>query len=310
MAVPEPALVVDDLVVRYPGAGSPAVDHASWRAHAGEITTLLGPNGAGKTSTVECCVGLRRTSEGRIVALGRTGASAQTPAHRAELGVMLQDGGLPTGSRPLALLRHLAGLYTAPADVDQLAERLGLTSFSRTGIRRLSGGQRQRVALAAALVGRPRLLFLDEPTAGLDPQSKVVVREVLSEQCAAGVAVVLTTHDLDEAARVAHRVVVMNQGRVVADDSPAVLTDGLPRTLVVRLPAGVNGAGLVDAVPALRESSPGQFSVSGVDVGPAMLAAAGEWCARAGLTGADVQLRPPSLEDVVLALTSAAGGQL
>ncbi len=301
--MPAPALVVEDLVVRYPGRAVPAVDGVSWQAAPGSVTALLGPNGAGKTSTVECCVGLRHHQDGRIRALGREGAALRSPEHRAEVGVMLQDGGLPTGVRPVPLLRHLARLYSHPAKVDDLVDRLDIAHFARTNVRRLSGGQRQRVALAAALIGCPRLLFLDEPTAGLDTTARLVVRELLREQCAGGVGVVLTTHDLDEAARVADRVVVMNAGRVVADDSPAGLTAHLPRTLSVSLPGAVDAAGLLAAVPALRPDGPGRYRASGPHIGPAQLAAAGAWCDLVGLIGVDLQLSPPSLEDVVLSLT-------
>lgn len=304
--MPDPSLLVEDLQVWYPGQGAPAVDHATWSAQPGTVTALLGPNGAGKTSTIECCVGLRAHQGGRIVALGREGRGLDSPAHRAEVGVMLQDGGLPTGARPLALLKHLARLYASPADVAEIAERLDITSFAQTGVRRLSGGQRQRLALAAALIGRPRLLFLDEPTAGLDTNSRVRVREVLGEQCADGVAVVLTTHDLDEASRVAHRVVVMSRGRVVADDAPARLAAGLPRTLVVTLPVGADPSGLLARVPVLAPHAGRELRAVGPSVGPAELAAAGQWCAENGYEAAGLELRSPSLEDVVLDLTDGA----
>lgn len=302
--MPASALIVDGLTLRYPGRPVPAVDAACWRADSGQLTALLGPNGAGKTSTIECCVGLRPYQAGRLIALEREGRQLLTPAHRAEVGVMLQDGGLPTGVKPMALLRHLARFYARPCDVEALAERLGIDGFAGTGIRRLSGGQRQRLALAAALVGRPRLLFLDEPTAGLDTEARLVVRELLREQCAAGVSVVLTTHDLDEAARVADKVVVMSAGQVVADDTPAGLTANLPRTLTVTLPPDADASGLLAAVPELRLEGPGRFHAAGPQVGPAQLAAAGAWCDVMGLLGVDLQLSPPSLEDVVISLTT------
>jgi ABC-2 type transport system ATP-binding protein len=143
---------------------------------------------------------------------------------------MLQDGGLPMSARPLAVLRHLARLYEDPVDVDALAERLGITSFASRSIRRLSGGQRQRVGLAAALVGRPRLVFLDEPTAGLDPQARLAVDEVIAEQRDAGTAIVLTTHDMADAERLADVVTVVDHGRVIAHGTVSELTgaeDGL-----------------------------------------------------------------------------------
>ena len=175
---PSPALSIERLVKQFPvrrrrTAAGPdavrAVDELSLTARHGEITALLGPNGAGKTTTLECAQGLQRPSSGTVRLLGQDPWRA-APALRARVGVMLQDGGLPQAVRPLELLRHVASLYRAPRDMDELVERLGINGFDRTVVRRLSGGQRQRVALAAALAGDPEVLFLDEPSAGMDPQ--------------------------------------------------------------------------------------------------------------------------------------------
>ena len=187
-------LSVQALVKRY--GATTAVDGLDLVARAGQVTALLGPNGAGKTTTVECCVGLRRADAGRVRVLGVDPATGGADL-RARTGVMLQDGGLPTQARPVQLLTHLARLYAQPRDVPRLAARLGIDAFARTPVRRLSGGQRQRVALAAAVVGRPRLVFLDEPSAGLDPQARQTVWDMVRELCDDGVAVVLTTHDMD-----------------------------------------------------------------------------------------------------------------
>ena len=155
-----------------------ALDGMTWSAAAGQVTAVLGPNGAGKTTSIECA----RASS--VPTAAPCGCSAQDPwrasaDHRARVGVMLQDGGLPNGSRPVRLLRHLAALYAAPAPVDDLVARLGIDRFAGTTVRRLSGGQRQRVALAAALVGRPEVAFLDEPTAGLDPHARLDVWDLV-----------------------------------------------------------------------------------------------------------------------------------
>ena len=207
---------VRDLRVAY--GSVVAVDGASWGADAGAVTAVLGPNGAGKTTTVECLEGLRRPTSGEVRVLGADPWGADA-AHRARVGVMLQDGGLPTTARPLTLLRHLASMYTGGADLDPLVDRLGIDAFDRTTVRRMSGGQRQRVALAAALLGRPDVLFLDEPTAGLDPHARLDVRDLVREEASRGAAVVLTTHSFEEAERLADRVVVLAAGRVVADGS-------------------------------------------------------------------------------------------
>ncbi|WP_035281142.1 ABC transporter ATP-binding protein [Brevibacterium album] len=194
------------------------VDGVSLRVGPGEVRALLGPNGAGKSSTIACAVGLRRPAAGRIRIFGADPLT-QHSVTAAHAGVMLQDGGLPMSARPLQILRHLARLYSAPADVGELAERLGIDQFAQRSVRRLSGGQRQRVALAAALIGRPRLVFLDEPTAGLDPQARIAVDEVIARLRGEGVAIVLTTHDMADAERLADTVTVIDHGRVIAEGS-------------------------------------------------------------------------------------------
>ena len=202
-----------------------ALDGATWSAAAGEVTAVLGPNGAGKTTMVECCEGLRRPGSGEVRVLGSDPWSAGAD-HRARVGVMLQDGGLPTGVKPLRLLHHLSRMYAAPAPVRDLADRLGIDGFAGTTVRRLSGGQRQRVALAAALVGRPEVVFLDEPSAGLDPHARLDVWDLVRDTAREGAAVVLTTHSFEEAERLAERVVIVNRGRVVADGSTAEVAAG------------------------------------------------------------------------------------
>ncbi|NLG22789.1 MAG: ABC transporter ATP-binding protein [Actinomycetales bacterium] len=193
-----------------------ALDGVSWTAREGQVTCLLGPNGAGKTTTVEIAEGLQHADSGTVEVLGTDPWRADAD-HRARVGVMLQDGGLPQAVRPVALLRHLARFYAAPADVDAIVQELGIDDFARTPVRRLSGGQRQRVALAAALVGRPEVLFLDEPTAGLDPHVRRTVWELITRTAANGATVVVTTHSFEEAERLADHLVIMAHGRTVAE---------------------------------------------------------------------------------------------
>ena len=202
-----------------------ALDGATWQAHSGQVTAVLGPNGAGKTTMVECCEGLRRPDGGQVRVLGTDPWNA-SPEHRARVGVMLQDGGLPASARPLRLLRHLCAMYAAPAPLDPIVQRLGIDRFADTTVRRLSGGQRQRVALAAALVGRPEVAFLDEPSAGLDPHARLDVWELVRSLADDGVAVVLTTHSFEEAERLADHIVVVAGGAVVAEGSLADVTEG------------------------------------------------------------------------------------
>ena len=218
-----PAVEVRDLVKSY--AGIRALDGVTWSAGAGRVTAILGPNGAGKSTTIECLQGLQQPDAGSARVLGTDpwGADAE---HRAKVALMLQDGGLPSMATPPALLAHLAAMYAAPADPRQLAARLGLDAFSRTIMRRLSGGQRQRVALAAALIGRPDVLFLDEPTSGLDPHTRLEVWDIVREHADAGVAVVLATHSFEEADRIADDLVIMDGGRVQASGTREAVTSG------------------------------------------------------------------------------------
>ncbi|MDF2145740.1 ABC transporter ATP-binding protein [Knoellia sp. p5-6-4] len=217
------AVVVTDLRKQF--GSVTALDGVTWQAEPGRVTAVLGPNGAGKTTMVECCEGLRRPDSGTVRVLGADPWHASAE-HRARVGVMLQDGGLPNAARPVALLRHLAQMYAAPRPVDDLAAQLGIDRFSGTSVRRLSGGQRQRVALAAALVGAPDVVFLDEPSAGLDPHARLDVWDLVRSVAAEGTAVVLTTHSFEEAERIADEIVIVADGRVVAEGSREEITAG------------------------------------------------------------------------------------
>lgn len=195
-----------------------ALDGLSWTAYRGQVTCVLGPNGAGKSTAVHCAVGLQRPDSGEVRVLGSD--PWRSPAgHRSRVGVMLQDGGLPQSARPTVLLGHLSRLYAAPRDPVELTRTLGIDEFARTPVRRLSGGQRQRLALAAALVGDPDIVFLDEPSSGLDPHARRTTQALIRGTAAAGTAVVLTTHSFEEAERLADHVVIVTAGRVVAAGS-------------------------------------------------------------------------------------------
>ncbi|QAY62388.1 ABC transporter ATP-binding protein [Xylanimonas allomyrinae] len=272
---PGAALEVDGLVKRY--AGRAVVDGLALTARAGEVTAVLGPNGAGKTTTIECCEGLRTPDAGTVRVLGRD-PRAHAAALRPRVGVMLQDGGLPSGARALEVLRHVAAMYTAPRDVGELVERLGIASFSRTAVRRLSGGQRQRLALACAVVGRPDLVFLDEPSAGMDPQSRHAVWDLVRELRADGVAVVLTTHLMDEAEALADVVHVVDHGKVIAS--------GTVPELLAR-----DGGG--DTEVTVRFAAP-----AGLDI-----AVLTDWLTGRGVVDPSVSVGRRTLEDVFLDLT-------
>lgn len=223
MTAAVPAVTLSD-VHRSFGAVT-ALEGLTWQAPRGQVTAVLGPNGAGKTTAIECAVGLQHPDAGQVSVLGIDpwGAGAD---HRARVGVMLQAGGLPNGTKPMRLLRHLAAFYADPADVDATASRLGVTEFAGTTVRRLSGGQKQRLALAAALLGRPEVLFLDEPVAGLDPHGRLDVWDLVRELRDQGTSIVVTTHSFEEAERLADHLVIMNGGRTVAEGSTIEVTRG------------------------------------------------------------------------------------
>lgn len=198
-----------------------ALDGVSFDIQAGEFFGLLGPNGAGKTTLLRCCTGLLTPNSGSIRVLGRPAGSA---AANARIGSMPQSTGAWSGIRPGELLRYLAGLYAHPLPIQPLIDRLGLGPLLKTPYRRLSGGQRQAVNLAGALIGRPELVFLDEPTAGMDPHARHATWELLRELRTAGVSVLLTTHAMDEAAVLADRVFIMDAGQVRLSGTVAELT--------------------------------------------------------------------------------------
>ncbi|MBW3085426.1 Tungstate uptake system ATP-binding protein TupC [Austwickia sp. TVS 96-490-7B] len=204
-------MIVDDVRRSY-GAVT-ALDGMTWSARAGEVTVVLGPNGAGKTTVMECLEGLQRPDSGMVRVLDTDPWQASAD-HRARVGVMLQDGGLPNGARPMAVLHHLALFHADPIDVVAIARKLGIDGFAGRTVRRLSGGQRQRVAFAAALVGRPEVLFLDEPTAGLDPHARLDVYEIIRAERDRGAGIVVTTHSFEEAEELADHVVIVRDGTV------------------------------------------------------------------------------------------------
>src|SRR5690242_11024281 len=222
MNAPGPATItVANLVKRY-GAVA-AVDGLSFDVHEGEVFGLLGPNGAGKTTTVEILEGYREADGGtaRVLGFDPTHDGAQL---RPLIGVMLQEGGMYPGLRPLEVLRLFAAYYDDPDDAERLLDVVGLRDAARTTVRRLSGGQKQRLSLAAALIGRPRVLFLDEPTAGMDPLARATTWKLVRELRDAGTTVLLTTHAMDEAEHLCDRVAIIAGGKLAALGSPAELT--------------------------------------------------------------------------------------
>ncbi|GAB3622106.1 hypothetical protein GCM10027418_01880 [Mariniluteicoccus endophyticus] len=209
--------------VRLALGGHPVLDGLHVLAEPGRVTALLGPNGAGKTTTIRCCTGLLEPDEGRVRVLGRPPAEATAAGL---LGVMPQATGAWSGVRPLELLHYLAKLYATPLPVDALAAELGIDGFARTTYRRLSGGQKQLVNLAGAIVGRPSVVVLDEPTAGLDPHVRHRVWDLVERLRDAGVSVLLTTHHMDEVERLADEVVIIDAGRALVHGPLTEVTAG------------------------------------------------------------------------------------
>jgi ABC-2 type transport system ATP-binding protein len=299
-----PAVAVTDLVVRY-GALT-AVDQISFTADAGEVVALLGPNGAGKTSTVETLEGYRRPSAGQVRVLDLD-PIGERRALLPSIGVMLQTGGVYPTMGPAAALRLFASYYDTPADPDELLRRIGLDGAARTPWRRLSGGEQRRLALGLALVGRPRVAFLDEPTAGVDPQGRIAIRAEVRRLRDEGVCVLLTTHELDEAEKVADRVVIIDHGRLVAAGTPSeLMRAGQGGDIRFGAPPGLDAAGLAAAVGApVVEEQPGEYRVD-ADASPARVAALTAWLAEQGLPLADLRAGRQTLEDVFLRLTGDA----
>jgi ABC-2 type transport system ATP-binding protein len=301
----DPAVEVTGLVKRY--GDRAALDGLTFAAARGAVTAVLGPNGAGKTTAIEICEGLRRADRGTVRILG-SDPVRDAVSLRPRVGVMLQDGGMPTGARVRDVLVLVAAMHARPLPVDGLLGTVGLAAHGRSTVRRLSGGQRQRLALATALVGRPELVFLDEPTAGLDPQARQQVWQLIGRLRDGGAAVILTTHLLDEAERLADRVVLIDAGRVVAAGTPAELTAGAGDTLRFDGPPGLHLADLAGRLPtgvSLVESSPGGYLVAGsVDcpLDGRAVAVVATWCAEQGLPPRGMAVGGRTLEDVFLAL--------
>jgi ABC-2 type transport system ATP-binding protein len=298
------ALCIVDLVKAY--GPRRAVDGLSLTVPRGSVLALLGPNGAGKTTTVEICEGFRRRDSGDVRVLGLD-PDRDSAALRPRVGVMLQDGvGGYTGAGARELLRLFAAYADHPQDPDLLLETVGLTDVAGTAVKRLSGGQQQRLSLALALVARPELVFLDEPTSGMDPQSRRRTWELIRALRRDGVTVVLTTHFLDEAEQLADNVVVIDAGRVVAQGTPAELTRaGAEGQIRFRATPNLRLDLLVHALPSgsqALEEEPGRYLVTG-DVTPQLLATLTAWCAGQQVLAEDLAVERRTLEDVFLDVT-------
>ncbi len=308
------AVVCHDLVVRY--GDRTAVDRVSFTAERGEVLCILGPNGAGKTSTVECLEGYRRPVSGSALVLGLDPwKEHRVLVHR--IGVMLQRGGVYPMLGPRRALSLFASYYEHPEDPDALLDLLRLREVATTPWRHLSGGEQARLSLALALVGRPEVVFLDEPTAGVDPEGRLAVRDVVAGLRERAVSVVLTTHELAEAERLADQIVILHRGSVVAEGPPASLAShavepagsaGTGEEIVFGAAPDLDVAALGSAVGAVVvEESPGRYRVTPPSEvsATAVSAAVGAWLAEKGLALRDLRIGQ-SLEEAYLTIVGTS----
>jgi ABC-2 type transport system ATP-binding protein len=310
-----PAVEVNGLTVRYGPAGTPAaVDDLDLSAAAGEVLVVLGPNGAGKTSTVETLEGYRRPAAGLVRVLGLSPQDDHA-ALSGRVGVMLQRGGVYPMLGPRRVLHLFAAYYPAPVPAEELLDLVGLRSVAGTPWRHLSGGEQQRLSLALALVGRPEVAFLDEPTAGVDPEGRIAVRAVVAGLKEKGVCVVLTTHELGEAEKMADRIVILSAGKIVLEGTPHGLTAGAgsaagaPRVLTFGAPPSLDVEALAAAIGAgttAVETATGRYRVEATALEtPAVTAAVANFLAARGASLTDLVVGK-TLEDVYFETVGAA----
>jgi ABC-2 type transport system ATP-binding protein len=308
--VPEPGTPADEAIVVKNFTKSygshRVVDELQFTVQRGEIFALLGPNGAGKTTTIETLEGYRTPDQGRVRVLGLD-PIRESQKLKPHIGVMLQQDGLYPGLTAREVLHLFAGYYRQPQNIDSLLERVGLNTANKTRCRRLSGGQKRRLALAVALVGNPTLVFLDEPTSGMDPQARLATWEIVRELKQNGVTVLLTTHLMDEAERLADRIAIIDHGRLVAFDTLSGLT-GAQNSTVVRFiaPAGLDCTQLsaLQSAHTAEEIRPGSYLIE-TDTAPLLIAELTAWLRDQHITLTELRVGHGSLEDLFLRLTGS-----
>jgi ABC-2 type transport system ATP-binding protein len=301
-----PAIEVRDLVKRYNGRA--VVDGLSFSVPTGQVFALLGPNGAGKTTTVEILEGYRRADAGQARVLGLDPAS-EGSALKPRIGLMLQQGGLFPQITPIEALRLFAAFYPDAEDPAELLERLQLGDAARTRFRQLSGGQKQRLSLGLALVGKPELVFLDEPTAAMDPQARRATWEIIRSLRARGATVLLTTHFMEEAEQLADRVAIVDKGRLVALDTPAGLRQSVAREVRVSTMPSVAPADVAAALrlpmSAVAAEHDGTLVVH-VEPTPELVGALAAWLAAEGVLLTELRAGSRSLEQAFLQLVGSS----
>ncbi|MDR7329384.1 ABC transporter ATP-binding protein [Corynebacterium guangdongense] len=295
-----PALTLTDVVKSF--GGTRAVDGLTMDVQPGTVLAFLGPNGAGKTTTIEMCEGFLAPTSGEISVLGLNPATHPERV-RERIGIMLQEGGAYNGARVAEMMHLSASYHHNPHDPDWLIGLLGLDGVRSTAYRRLSGGQKQRLSIAMALISRPQMVFLDEPTAGMDAQSRLAVWDLIRALKRDGVTVVLTTHMMDEAEALADDVVIIDRGRVVAQGSPAELTAGdatRAEELLLTTDRDLDVSGM--NVHGLTMTRPLHYRVA-APATPELLAAVAAGAAAQGVLLRSVAVTHRNLEDVFLDIT-------
>lgn len=298
------AVSVENLVVQY-GAVR-AVSGVSFTAQAGEVTIVLGPNGAGKTSTIEVCEGFRNGASGDVRVLGLDPKS-QRHLLNSRMGVMLQGGGVYPSTKVGEVVRQYCTLYGKSVDPNALIETVGLSGLHNRTWRRLSGGEQQRLSLALALAARPDVAFLDEPTSGVDINGRDTIRNIIKNLANEGCAVIVATHELNEAERVADRVVIFDRGMVVANSTLDELLRGKDE-IRFRSPTRFDVAALSAHIGAdvqwMADAS--EYTVAGT-ADARRIADLSQWMADADVQITDLRAGQQRLEDVFRRLTSEEG---
>ncbi len=300
-----PTIEVTNLHKRY--GRLTAVDDVSFAVEQGEIFGILGPNGAGKTTTVECLAGLRTPDGGTVRVLGLDPARDVDELHQ-KVGVQLQEAGLPDKLEAREALELFASFYRQHADVDELLDRLGLADRAGARYKKLSGGQKQRLAIALALVGRPRVVILDELTTGLDPHARRDVWDLVDGIRADGVTVLLVTHFMEEAERLCDRLALIDHGRVVAIDTPAGLASRAGDSQRMRfLPsAPIDDADLLALPEVTAVAHHGaQLEVSG---SADLVQAVTSLLARRQIIAGQLRIDQTTLDDAFVTLTGHSAG--
>jgi ABC-2 type transport system ATP-binding protein len=301
----KPAVEVKELVKVY--GGRSVVDHLTFSVDSGEVFALLGPNGAGKTTTVEILEGYRKADGGHVRVLGLD-PSRQGAELKPRIGLMLQQGGLFPQITPKEALSLFAAFYPDSEDAEAMLDLLQLRDAAKTRFRQLSGGQKQRLSLGLALIGRPRLVFLDEPTAAMDPQARRSTWNIIRSLSQRGTTVLLTTHFMDEAEQLANRVAIVDRGRLVALDSPARLRQAVANEVRFATDPGVTEDDVAAALRLPREAVVRENDgtlVLHVEPSPARIASLTAWLATQNTLLTELRAGSRSLEQAFLTLTAA-----